>query len=68
MFCDRPTPDIVWQKDGGQLPIGRTSFYNFNKTLKISDVNENDAGNYRCTATNKLGSAHHLFKVTVKGM
>ncbi|XP_043963817.1 neuronal cell adhesion molecule a isoform X14 [Gambusia affinis] len=61
-----PTPDISWQKDAGKLPSGRAFFSNFNKTLKISDVNEDDGGEYRCTATNKLGSAHHLIKVTVK--
>ncbi|XP_040886062.1 neuronal cell adhesion molecule a isoform X1 [Toxotes jaculatrix] len=61
-----PTPDISWQKDGGELPSSRASFHNFEKTLKISDVNEADAGNYRCTATNNLGTAHHIIKVTVK--
>uniref|UniRef100_A0A7N6A8K4 Neural cell adhesion molecule L1 n=1 Tax=Anabas testudineus TaxID=64144 RepID=A0A7N6A8K4_ANATE len=61
-----PTPDISWQKDGGELPTSRTSFQNFNKRLKISDVNEADAGNYRCTATNNMGTAHHIIKVTVK--
>ncbi|XP_035985379.1 neuronal cell adhesion molecule isoform X2 [Fundulus heteroclitus] len=61
-----PTPDISWQKDAGKLPLGRTRFQNFNKTLKISNVNEDDAGDYRCTATNKLGSAEHVIKVTVK--
>ncbi|XP_073336627.1 neuronal cell adhesion molecule a isoform X2 [Pagrus major] len=61
-----PTPDISWQKDGGELPSGRTTFQNFQKTLKISDVNEADAGDYRCTATNKLGTADHIIKVNVK--
>ncbi|XP_014825998.1 PREDICTED: neuronal cell adhesion molecule isoform X7 [Poecilia mexicana] len=60
-----PTPDISWQKDAGKLPSGRALFSNFNKTLKISNVNEDDAGEYRCTATNKLGSTHHLIKVAV---
>lgn len=64
---DRPTPDVFWQKDEGELPSSRTSFQNFKKTLKISNVDENDAGDYRCTATNKLGSAHHTIKVHVKG-
>lgn len=66
-FCDRPTPDVSWQKDQGELPSSRTSFQNFKKTLKISNVDENDAGDYRCTATNKLGSAHHTIKVNIKG-
>ncbi|XP_041833048.1 neuronal cell adhesion molecule a isoform X2 [Melanotaenia boesemani] len=61
-----PTPDISWQKDGGELPNNRMSFHNFKKTLKISDVNEADAGDYRCTAANKLGTAHHIIKVVVK--
>lgn len=66
-LCDRPTPEISWQKDGGELPSSRMSFHNFQKTLKISDVNEADAGDYRCTATNSLGIAYHIIKVTVKG-
>ncbi|XP_031721458.1 neuronal cell adhesion molecule a isoform X7 [Anarrhichthys ocellatus] len=61
-----PTPEISWQKDGGELPSSRMSFYNFKKTLKVSDVNEADGGNYRCTATNNLGTLHHIIKVTVK--
>ncbi|XP_019202689.1 neuronal cell adhesion molecule a isoform X12 [Oreochromis niloticus] len=61
-----PTPDISWQKEGGELPSNRVSYHNFKKTLKISDVNENDAGNYRCVATNNLGTIHHTIKVTVK--
>lgn len=65
---DRPTPDISWQKDGGELPSGRISFESFQKTLKISDVVETDSGDYRCTATNRLGTKHHIIKVTVKGM
>ncbi|XP_035465480.2 neuronal cell adhesion molecule a isoform X7 [Scophthalmus maximus] len=61
-----PTPDISWQKDGGELPSSRMSFHNFKKTLMISDVNEADAGDYRCSATNNLGNAHHMIKVSVK--
>lgn len=60
-----PTPNILWQKDGGELPKS-VSFHNFNKTLKISEVTEADAGNYRCTGNNSYGSAHHIIKVTVK--
>ncbi|KAL6116888.1 nrcam [Pungitius sinensis] len=61
-----PTPEISWQKDGGELPSSRMSFYNFKKTLKVSDVNEADGGDYRCTATNNLGTVHHIIQVTVK--
>ncbi|KAF3859567.1 hypothetical protein F7725_021966 [Dissostichus mawsoni] len=61
-----PTPEMSWQKDGGELPSTRTSFYNFKRTLKVSEVNE-AGGDYRCTATNNLGTAYHIIKVTVKG-
>lgn len=61
-----PTPDISWQKDRGELPTNRVAYQNFNKKLKISDVNEGDAGDYRCTATNNLGTTHHIIKVAVK--
>ncbi|XP_060885410.1 neuronal cell adhesion molecule a isoform X5 [Labrus mixtus] len=61
-----PTPEISWQKDGGELPSSRMSFQNFQKTLTISDVTEADGGNYRCTAANNLDTAHHIIKVTVK--
>ncbi|XP_061922535.1 neuronal cell adhesion molecule a isoform X11 [Entelurus aequoreus] len=61
-----PTPDMSWQKDGGELPTSRVSFLNYKKTLKISDVGEADAGDYTCTATNRLGTADHVIKVTVK--
>ncbi|XP_061770258.1 neuronal cell adhesion molecule a isoform X6 [Nerophis ophidion] len=61
-----PTPDMSWQKDGGELPTSRVSFLNYKKTLKISDVGEADAGDYTCTATNRLGTVDHVIKVTVK--
>ncbi|XP_072310995.1 neuronal cell adhesion molecule a isoform X10 [Eucyclogobius newberryi] len=60
-----PTPSVLWQKDGGAMSQS-ASFQNFNKTLKISDVSEADAGNYRCVANNNHGSAHHIIKVSVK--
>lgn len=62
-----PTPEISWTKDGSDLPAGRTSFLQFNKTLQIDDVSDSEEGVYRCTASNKFGSVHHTFHVTVKG-
>uniref|UniRef100_A0A3P9H003 Neural cell adhesion molecule L1 n=1 Tax=Oryzias latipes TaxID=8090 RepID=A0A3P9H003_ORYLA len=61
-----PTPDVSWQKVGGELPNNRMALHNFGKILQISDVNEWDAGDYRCTAKNKLGLVHHVIKVAVK--
>ncbi|XP_008314031.1 neuronal cell adhesion molecule a isoform X5 [Cynoglossus semilaevis] len=61
-----PTPEISWLKDGVELTNSRVSFHNFKKMLKVVEVTEADAGDYQCTASNKLGSAQHMIKVTVK--
>uniref|UniRef100_A0A8C6XK38 Neuronal cell adhesion molecule n=1 Tax=Naja naja TaxID=35670 RepID=A0A8C6XK38_NAJNA len=61
-----PTPLIRWSKEGGDLPVNRTFFENFHKTLKIIDVSQADSGKYKCMATNRLGSAYHVITVDVK--
>ncbi|XP_067446366.1 neuronal cell adhesion molecule-like isoform X10 [Thunnus thynnus] len=61
-----PTPNISWTKVSGDFPAKRTSFLHYQKTLRIVDVSESDAGDYRCTAKNRLGSVHHTIRVTVK--
>ncbi|XP_041852861.1 neuronal cell adhesion molecule-like isoform X15 [Melanotaenia boesemani] len=61
-----PTPDISWSKVSGDLPARRTFFLNYNKTLRIINVSESDAGDYRCMAKNQIDSVHHTIHVTVK--
>uniref|UniRef100_A0A8C3SFX6 Neuronal cell adhesion molecule n=1 Tax=Chelydra serpentina TaxID=8475 RepID=A0A8C3SFX6_CHESE len=61
-----PTPVVRWIKEGGELPINRTFFEHFKKTLKIIEVSEADSGKYKCVARNPLGSTHHTITVTVK--
>ncbi|XP_034081690.1 neurofascin homolog (chicken) a isoform X15 [Gymnodraco acuticeps] len=60
-----PTPAIKWFKKGGDLP-GRAKFENYNKTLKIINVSEEDAGEYVCMANSHLGSIRHSIFVQVK--
>ncbi|XP_044626210.1 neuronal cell adhesion molecule isoform X9 [Equus asinus] len=61
-----PTPIIYWIKEDGTLPINRTFYRNFKKTLQIIQVSEADSGNYQCIAKNALGAIHHTISVTVK--
>ncbi|XP_031731425.1 neurofascin homolog (chicken) a isoform X4 [Anarrhichthys ocellatus] len=61
-----PTPTIKWFKKGGDLPGRKVKFDNYNKTLKIINVSEEDAGEYVCMANNHLGSIRHSIFVQVK--
>ncbi|XP_057625527.1 neurofascin isoform X9 [Chionomys nivalis] len=61
-----PTPDIAWYKKGGDLPSDKTKFENFNKALRITNVSEEDSGEYFCLASNKMGSIRHTISVRVK--
>uniref|UniRef100_A0A667XSZ6 Neurofascin homolog (chicken) a n=1 Tax=Myripristis murdjan TaxID=586833 RepID=A0A667XSZ6_9TELE len=62
-----PTPGIKWFKKGGELPgHNKVKFENFNKTLRIVSVSEEDAGQYICMASNHLGSIRHSISVQVK--
>ncbi|XP_053104139.1 neurofascin isoform X8 [Hemicordylus capensis] len=61
-----PTPDIVWHKKGGELPVRRFKLENFRKALHIANVSEEDSGEYFCLASNKVGISRHTISVRVK--
>ncbi|XP_071017498.1 neurofascin-like isoform X4 [Oncorhynchus clarkii lewisi] len=60
-----PTPSIKWFKKGGDLNH-KVKLDNFNKTLRIDSVSEEDAGEYMCMANNQIGSIRHSIFVQVK--
>ncbi|XP_037388351.1 neurofascin homolog (chicken) a isoform X11 [Pygocentrus nattereri] len=61
-----PTPNVKWFKNGGDLPERKVKFENYNKTLRIVSVSEEDLGDYVCMASNKIGSIRHSISVQVK--
>lgn len=55
-----PYPTVAWYKDGRPLPASNRLITNYNLstgvvTLKITDVQLGDSGNYTCFAQNKVG-------------
>uniref|UniRef100_A0A3Q2WRR5 Neurofascin n=1 Tax=Haplochromis burtoni TaxID=8153 RepID=A0A3Q2WRR5_HAPBU len=62
-----PTPHITWAKDGEDLQVAsRMKVKNFNKMIQIPKASFEDAGEYTCTAKNRLGYAEHTITVRVK--
>ncbi|XP_056323921.1 neurofascin homolog (chicken) a isoform X8 [Danio aesculapii] len=61
-----PTPTITWSKRGGDLPAKKVRIGNFDKTLRILNVSEEDIGSYTCMASNRIGSIRHTVEVQVK--
>ncbi|NXA16549.1 NGCA protein, partial [Sapayoa aenigma] len=62
-----PTPWVTWRRLNGPLPPGRATLDNFNKTLRLRDVEEADDGEYECVAHNSQGQARRSHLVTVEG-
>uniref|UniRef100_A0A3B4AK83 Neurofascin n=1 Tax=Periophthalmus magnuspinnatus TaxID=409849 RepID=A0A3B4AK83_9GOBI len=66
-FILLPTPHITWTKNGGSLDVtSRMKVKNFNKLIQIPKAAFEDAGEYICRATNKLGYIEHIITVKVK--
>lgn len=55
-----PTPNIQWFKDEQALQAGDAQ-----DQYILPYLQQTDEGLYRCVGTNKAGSAHRLFNVTV---
>ena len=66
-----PKPTLVWSKDGKTLKPGdhlHIHTVEDTHTLTISRPTEADQGTYKCTATNKSGTATRTFEVDVEAV
>ncbi|XP_029911416.1 basement membrane-specific heparan sulfate proteoglycan core protein isoform X2 [Myripristis murdjan] len=60
-----PQPTVKWSKVGGSLP---THIMVKGGMLRIDQVTEADAGQYRCTATNDVGSVQSQVVLNVQSL
>nr|XP_056706306.1 neural cell adhesion molecule L1 [Euleptes europaea] len=61
-----PTPTVEWIYKDGLMPLHRAVLENFNRTLRIENVTEDDDGEYQCIARNTHGYTQHTFHVAVE--
>lgn len=50
-----PTPNVLWRREDGKMPIGRARILD-DKSLLIDSVQTSDEGLYICDAENLVGS------------
>ncbi|XP_067227655.1 basement membrane-specific heparan sulfate proteoglycan core protein isoform X15 [Chanodichthys erythropterus] len=60
-----PEPTVRWSKVGGSLPDHVEVRGNI---LRIDQVTESDSGQYRCTATNNVGSEHSHVVLNIQSL
>uniref|UniRef100_A0A673JG47 Titin n=1 Tax=Sinocyclocheilus rhinocerous TaxID=307959 RepID=A0A673JG47_9TELE len=65
-FKGRPTPQIKWEKDGGQIKeTAQTETTSSHTSLVIDKVNRADSGKYTVTAENSAGAKSETIIVKV---
>uniref|UniRef100_A0A8C0YJE6 Heparan sulfate proteoglycan 2 n=1 Tax=Cyprinus carpio carpio TaxID=630221 RepID=A0A8C0YJE6_CYPCA len=60
-----PEPTVRWSKVGGSLPVHVEINGNI---LRIDHVVESDSGQYRCTATNNVGSEYNQVVLNIQSL
>ena len=60
-----PNPTVLWHREDGSLPHGRTSIQN--GQLSIQDVSPKDEGVYVCEAQNTVGTISVSATLSVHG-
>ncbi|XP_055387445.1 roundabout homolog 2 [Condylostylus longicornis] len=60
-----PQPQILWRKNDGNMPVGRASITEEDKSLVIKNVQSEDEGVYICEAQNSVGEISAQAHLTV---
>ncbi|XP_078242687.1 neural cell adhesion molecule L1 isoform X3 [Pogona vitticeps] len=61
-----PTPTVEWAHMNKLKLSPQVAFENWNKTLRILNVTEDDDGEYQCIAHNDHGTVRHTYTVNVE--
>ncbi|XP_050542439.1 protein turtle-like isoform X2 [Daktulosphaira vitifoliae] len=63
-----PTPEIVWFKDATDIqPTATVGIFNDGTELRISNIRNEDIGDYTCIARNGEGQISHTARVLIAG-
>lgn len=63
-----PDPVVTWEKNNEKFPAtGLRHRMRVSGTMEFTSVRLEDAGNYRCTATNDAGNATREVRLDVQG-
>ncbi len=65
-FSGKPSPEVRWRKDVGDLPVGRYLIEDYGRVLRITDIKWEDEAAYTCTGGNKAGSRTFTIDVDVQ--
>lgn len=65
----KPEPSTTWKQRGSQIvkPSAKISVQVVNGSLKMSELQRDDSGNYTCIVENKYGSDQITHRLTVQG-
>ena len=66
-FTGQPIPEVIWRRNGSVIRNKETVKYSIpdKGLLKVVNTTEEDAGIYKCTATNNRGSDERDITLTV---
>lgn len=68
-FIGAPLPNIVWYKDNMEIIIGgnetRLGFFDNYTIFDIKNIKIEDQGEYKCEATNSMGTANRMATITI---